>query len=206
MIYAKPALTLSALLICAACATSSYQGARPAKPGTQIAGAKVVVYSFLESKGGFFGETMVQQLHKKLVEQLAERGVDARLVVYRPGDAPPPAPQKPFTATTETVVVPLKDYLGSQRAEEARHADQYRLLVMPWLMTTQQSTAYSRIDWTLTEIATGQPVWFVNQNTSRTVVYDRDEAPETRASHFVDGVISQMASGDLFGDAATKTK
>lgn len=205
MNLAKAALTLAAVLMCAACATSSYQGARPAKPGTQLVGTRVVIYSFLEAKNDFFGETMVQQLHNQLLERLAQRDVAARLVVYKSPEGMQPALQKHFSATSETVVVSLKDYLKSQRPDETRHADTYRLLVMPWLMTNQQSTAYSRIDWTLTDIATEQPVWFVNQNTSRTIMLNRDEAPKTLASHYVDGAIKQMTESGLFG-APSSTK
>lgn len=200
----KSALTLAAALLIAACATSSYQGVRPATPGTKIAGSQVVVYSFLEGKSHFFGEAMVRQLHVQLLQRLAERGVTARLVVYKSDEAPSATTAKHFTAMTETVVVPLRDYLRTQRAEETRHADKYRLLVMPWLMTAQQSTDYSRIDWTLTEIATEQPVWFANQNTSRTVILNRDEAPESRASHFVDGIVAQMSQSGLFGAETDK--
>ena len=185
MTYVKLALALVMFSMCTACTTSRFEGSPATKPGTQISGSSVVIYSFLDVRNDFFGKTMLQQLHKQLVDKLGQRGVATRLVMYTP-------------TTADTASIQLKDFLKTQRADEASHADRYRLLIVPWFTTAHEASLDSRVDWTLTDTKTELPVWFASQSIYRTVMFSRDEAPETRASEVIDSVISKMAAGGLF--------
>lgn len=196
----KTLLALTAiLLIATACTTTRFENTRALKADQQlIAGTNVVVYSFLDVHNEFFGETMVQVLHRELVSRLAQNGVTARVVVYKQAEPDAKASTAYYTSNRQAVVIPLKDFLLSQKPEETKARDKYRLLIQPWYMQSHQATTDVRITWTLTDIATDQPVWTTNQQTSRLVMISSDETPETRAKEIVDGIVTQMRASNLF--------
>jgi hypothetical protein len=186
----------------AACATTSFERTTTIQSGTEVAGASVVVYSFLDVRKDFFGEQMLAMMHSQLEDQLKTRGVNARVVVYKHT-----ARETDFTSllmgmNRNVVSVPIKTYMLSQRPEEEKRGDKYRLMVFPSMVTTTGANIDSQINWTLIDTKTDKPVWTTSQNTSRTIWWNNDEAPETRSKQFVDGVLTQMASSGLFGAAA----
>ena len=75
-------------------------------------------------------------------------------------------------------------------------------MVFPSMVTTTGANIDSQINWTLIDAKTDKPVWTTKQSSSRTIWWNNDEAPESRAKQFVDGVMAQMAASGLFGAAA----
>jgi hypothetical protein len=200
---------LVALAVClalSACATTSFERTTAIQAGTEIGGSSIVVYSFLDVRKDFFGEQMLATMNNQLVDQFKQRGVAARLVVYQHPALEAPSQSLFLGVNRDLISVPLKDYLAAQRPEEVKNAEKFRLMVFPSMVTTTGANIDSQITWTLIEAATDKPVWTTKQNTSRTIWWKNDEAPQTRSKQFVDGVMGQMTSSGLFGAAARQQR
>lgn len=196
------AIALAAAMALSACATTNFASTTTIQSGTEVAGTSIVVYSFLDVRKDFFGEQMLTMMHNQLEDQLKQRGVNARVVVYKHA-APETDFKSLFLGVNRNIVsIPLKTYLQSQRPEEEKRGDKYRLMVFPSMVTTTGANIDSQINWTLVDAKTDKAVWTTKQSTSRTIWWNSDEAPETRSKQFVDGVMAQMATSGLFGAAA----
>jgi hypothetical protein len=197
------AFALAALMAVSACATTNFEHTKSLQSGTEMSGTSLVVYSFLGIREDHFGKDMLAMMNGQLVAQFKQQGVNARIVVYE--HSPVQNDYKSLLLGpnhTTSVAVPIKEYMASQRPAELKNGDQYRLIVFPSLVTTMGANIDSNISWTLIDTKTDKPVWTTKQNTSRTVWWNQDEAPETRSKQFVDGIMKQMTSSGLFGTAA----
>jgi hypothetical protein len=186
----------------AGCASTSFERTTAIQAGTEISGSTVVVYSFLDVRKDYFGDQMLTMMNNQLVEQFKQRGVTARVVAYqnKPVDTNPNAI---FMGVNRSMVtVPLKEYLQSQRPEEVKNGDKFRLMVFPSMVTTTGANIDSELTWSLTDASADKPVWVTKQKTARTIWWNNDEAPESRSKQFVDGIMGEMAKSGLFGAAA----
>jgi hypothetical protein len=195
-------LLLLGALALAGCASTSFERTKAFQAGTEIQGSSVVVYSFLDVRKGMFGEQMLTMLNNQLVDQFKQRGVTARIVVYQHAEAEANPAALYLGVNRSMVTVPIRDYLKSQRPEEEKHGDKYRLMVFPSMVTTTGAAIDTQINWTLADTASDKPVWTTKQSTQRTVWWNSEEAPETRSKQFVDGIMNEMTKSGLFGAAA----
>ncbi|MEQ1864599.1 MAG: hypothetical protein ABL996_08080 [Micropepsaceae bacterium] len=194
-------IVVFAALALSACATTSFERTTALQSGVEVSGSSVVVYSFLDVRKGVFGEKMLAMMNDQLVEQFKQRGVNARVVVYQYAEAEA-NPSALFLGVNRSMVaVPIKEYLKSQRPEEQKHGDKFRLMVFP-AMVTVGAGIDSQITWTLADTSADKPVWTTKQETSRTIWWSNEEAPELRSKQFVDGVMKEMTKSGLFGAAA----
>jgi hypothetical protein len=195
-------MALAAAMTISGCTTTSFERTTSLQSGTEISGSSLVVYSFLDVRKSLFGEQMLAMLNAELVEQFQQRGVTARVVVYRQTNAES-NPNAIFMGVNRSMVaVPVKEYLKTQRGDEEQHGDKFRLMVFPSMVTTGGAAIDSEISWALSDVNADKPLWATSQKTSRTVWWNSDEAPETRSKQFVDGVIAEMTKSGLFGAAA----
>lgn len=202
MRYVRLVLATAAAVALSGCATTSFERTTSLKSGTEISGSSVVVYSFLNVRKAQFGEEMLAKMNANLVEAFRSRGVTARVVAYQHA-AETVNPNAIFMGVNRSMVtVPIKDYLATQRPDEEKNGEKYRLMVFPSMITTGGAGIDSEVTWALSDIATDKPVWVTKQKTSRTVWWSSDEAPELRSKQFVDGVVAEMTKSGLFGAAA----
>lgn len=195
-------LALAVALAVSGCASTSFERTTALQSGTEISGSSVVVYSFLDVRKGMFGDQMLTMMNNQLVEQFKQRGVNARVVVYQQTEAEATPNALYLGVNRSMVTVPIKQYLTTQRPDEVKNGDKYRLMVFPSMVTTTGANIDSEINWTLAETAADKPVWMTKQSTSRTIWWNSEEAPETRSKQFVDGIMSEMTKSGLFGAAA----
>lgn len=201
MIHFRWMFVLAALAV-SGCATTSFERTTAIHSGTDISGSSVVVYSFLDVRRDYFGEQMLAMTNNQLVEQFKQRGVTARLVAYQ-GKALDANPNAIFMGVNRSMVtVPLKDYLQSQRPDEQKNGDKFRLMVFPSMVTTTGANIDSELTWSLADVGSEKPVWVTKQKTARTIWWNNDEAPESRSKQFVDGIMGEMTKSGLFGAAA----
>jgi len=194
-------LVLTAMTL-AGCASTSFERTKAIQAGTEIQGSSVVVYSFLDVRKEQFGEQMLVMMNNQLVEQFKQRGVNARVIVYKQAEADAKPDALYLGVNRSMVRVPIQEYLAAQRPDEQKNGDKYRLMIFPSMITTTGAAIDSEINWMLSDIATDKPVWTTKQSMSRTVWWHSEEAPESRSKQFVDGVMGEMTKTGLFGAAA----
>jgi hypothetical protein len=195
-------LALAVALGLSACATTSFERTTAFQSGTEISGASVVVYTFLDVRKSMFGDEMLAMMNNQLIEQFKQRGVNARIVVYKHAEAEANPSALYLGVNRSMVTVPIKPYLATQRPDEEKNGEKYRLMVFPSMVTTTGANIDSQITWTLNDIATDKPVWTTKQSTQRTIWWNSDEAPELRSKQFVEGIMAEMTKSGLFGAAA----
>lgn len=201
MKYLRLALAMAAFMAVAGCTTTSFERTTAVQAGTEISGSSVVVYSFLDVRKGMFGEEMLALTNDQLVREFKERGVNARVVVYQHTAAE--NPNTLYMGVNRSIVsVPIKEYLQSQRPDEEKNGDKFRLMVFPSMVTTGGAGIDSEITWSLSDAKADKAIWSTKQKTSRTVWWNTEEAPESRSKEFVAGIMSEMAKSGLFGAAA----
>jgi hypothetical protein len=191
-----------ATMALAGCASTSFERTKALQAGTEIQGSSVVVYSFLDVRKAQFGEQMLTMMNNQLVDQFKQRGVNARIVVYKQPEADVKPDALYLGVNRSMVKVPIQEYLAAQRPDEQKNGDKYRLMVFPSMVTTTGAAIDSEINWMLTDAATDKAVWTTKQSMSRTIWWHSEEAPESRSKQFVDGVMGEMTKSGLFGAAA----
>jgi hypothetical protein len=135
MTHLRWIIVLAALAV-SGCATTKFERTTTLQSNTEISGSSVVVYSFLDVRKDYFGDQMLTLMNNQLVDQFKQRGVTARVVAYQ-GKAVDTNPNAIFMGVNRSMVtVPLKEYIASQRPEEQKNGDKFRLMVFPSMVTT----------------------------------------------------------------------
>jgi hypothetical protein len=191
-----------ATMALAGCASTSFERTKALQAGTEIQGSSVVVYSFLDVRKAQFGEQMLTMMNNQLVDQFKQRGVNARIVVYKQPETDVKPDALYLGVNRSMVKVPIQEYLAAQRPDEQKNGDKYRMMVFPSMVTTTGAAIDSEINWMLTDAATDKALWTTKQSMSRTIWWHSEEAPESRSKQFVDGVMGEMTKSGLFGAAA----
>lgn len=194
-------LVLAAMAL-AGCASTSFERTNSLQAGTEIQGSSLVIYSFLDVRKAQFGEQMLAMMTNQLVDQLKQRGVNARVVVYKHPETTL-NPDTLFLGVNRSMVkVPIQEYLATQRPQELKSGDKYRLMIFPSMVTLTGAAVDSEITWMLSDITADKPVWTTKQSMSRTIWWNTEEAPESRSKQFVNGIVGEMTKSGLFGAAA----
>lgn len=189
-------MVLRRLLICmlavslAACATTKFENTKTLGPVDKLAGSSVAVYTFLDIRKDFFGKAMLAEVNAQIVERLRERGVTARVVSYRDTNT------GMFTMVTGSAYIPIREFIQTQRPDEEKAGDKYRLLIFPSQVVVGASQEFE-VNWTLMDTKTDKPVWRSTQTGSRVIWWNNEEAPQTRAADFVNGAVKQMEATGL---------
>ena len=181
--------------VLSACATASFT-TKSAATDARLSNQHLYIYSMLDLRASDFGVSMVSAVHDQLRARLGQHGVTTEIVTY--ADT---LNGKPLTPQNGTVRIPLEQIISSHQAQEQTFGASYRLIVMPASMQISDMGQSYDVNWVLIQIPSNRVVWSSTLQGSRTVWWSQNEDAMRRAMTFVDGVIAQMESSGLFGDA-----
>ena len=188
-------LTATAALADAPAVTPPITAPAPVAAHPALNGAFVYVYSFLDIREAQLGRPCLDLVNRDLVAALKASRVDAKVLNFK--DSP--------TSSTFALygnagtVLPLKQVVAENAADERATGARYRLVVFPSNFEVMGAGQYWDIRWSLIDIATNRVVWTATIGGNRVIWWRTTEGAEPRAKGIVDKFMDELRKGGMVG-------
>lgn len=191
--------SLGALL--PACASHAMISTKSTANLPPLANTTLYAYELLDLREVEFGPSMLNALDRQLQAALATHGIAVKILRFKDTQ------QGQYHAGLDRgnmdggTLVPVKEIIERNMAEEQAQGTEYRLVVFPSSMILQGAWKFYDIRWEVFSVKHGRPVWRSTYQGKHPTMWSNDENPEGRAKIIVDAVIEEMTrSGLLRGE------
>lgn len=166
--------------------------APPAKP--QLKGTSVYVYSFLDIRKAEFGEQVLAQFHRQMLDALRKEGVSPQLQLFGDsfvGSLWVPS-TKVFNGQRVQENAPVLETIAANLERERAAGSRYRLLILPAEFELIGAWRHYTVRWMIMDTATDQIGWRRDYKGKHLTMWRTNENAEGRGRKLTEGGLTLM--------------
>ncbi len=190
-------LILSFTVLLQACASHNMISTKSTTNLPPLTNTTLYTYALLDLREVEFGPSMLNALDRQLQAALATHGITVKILRFKDTQ------QGQYHAGLDRgnidggTMVPVKEMIERNAAEEQAQGAEYRLVIFPSSMILQGAWKFYDIRWEVFSVKHGRPVWRSIYQGKHPTMWSNDENPEGRAKIIVDAVIEEMTRTGL---------
>ena len=153
----------------------------------------VYIYNFLDVREAEYGDKVLAQFDRQLIEALGKSHAGARVLRFRDS----PVMRQSGQTYTGVTNVPVAETIIANLADERAMGARYRLIVFPSSYSLAGAWRFYEVRWMLMDIRTGRRVWSYLYKGKHMVMWRTNENSEARGRKLVNAAWSELQKAGL---------